>query len=121
MKSAPRQLDLEQIIRLCYEESHLERREEVGYCFELFRRALANDDQAAWEAIQNQYHGLVLSWLRRAAGELLVSAEEEDLTQTIFAKFWVSLHRKEGPLTDNFSHNDEFGVYLTHSPLGRYG
>jgi DNA-directed RNA polymerase specialized sigma24 family protein len=117
MESAIHQLDLAQVIRLCREESHQERRDEAGYCFELFRRALTKDDQVAWEAIQNQYHGLVLSWLHRAAGELLVSAEEDDLTQTIFAKFWVSLRRKEGPLIDSFPHIGALLKYLNRCTL----
>jgi DNA-directed RNA polymerase specialized sigma24 family protein len=117
MKNAHRQVDLKQLIRLCHEESHQERQEEVGYCFELFRRALANDDQVAWEAIQKQYHGLVLSWLRRAAGDLLASTEDDDLTQTIFAKFWVSLRHKEGLLSDSFPHIGALLKYLNRCAL----
>ena len=111
------QLDLVQVIHLCREESFQDRQAEVGYCFELFRRALTEQNDAAWEAIQQQYQGLVLNWLRRAAEVPLIATEEDDLTQNIFAKFWLSLHRRDGLLSDNFSHVGALLKYLNRCTL----
>ncbi len=117
MDSSAHQLNLAQIIRLCREESFQERQKEDGHCFELFRRALTDDDHAAWAAVQQQYHGLVLSWLRRAAAEPLGAAEEDDLTQSIYAKFWSSLSRQNGPLADRFPHVGALLKYLNRCAL----
>lgn len=117
MVSSSHHLDLASVIRLCREESHQERQAEHGYCFELFRRALTNNDQAAWEAIQRQYQGLISSWLRRANGEFMIASDEEDLIHTIFVKFWISLNRKEGLLSETFPHIGALLKYLNRCAL----
>ena len=50
-------------------------------CYELFRRALAERDERAWEAVYTQYHRLVRPWLSRH------TAVTDDLVQETFLKF----------------------------------
>ena len=52
-------------------------------CFELFRRAFAEKDQDAWQAIYTQYQGLVRSYLASALPEQI-----DDLVNRTFLKFW---------------------------------
>jgi len=51
------------------------------YCFELFRRAVAERDQQAWEAAYSQYWRMVRSWIGPSHPAV------EDLTQEVFARF----------------------------------
>lgn len=54
-------------------------------CLELFRRAVVEDDQAAWQALYTQYRGLLGQW---GAGSEL---ELDDLVNETFARFWQGL------------------------------
>lgn len=59
-----------------------------GYCLELFRRAIAQGDQAAWEAVHTQYRRLVAHWLH-APGQ---SADQLDAQVALtFERFWRTL------------------------------
>jgi hypothetical protein len=63
----------------------------LGY--ELFRRAVCQDDQSAWSAIVTQYRGLVLSWLSRHTAWPYVRMLETDeywITLT-FERFWFAV------------------------------
>ncbi len=53
---------LEEVIRDYQEESPGPRDQEIYYCFERFRRALEDHDQAAWCAIERQYMSFVIKW-----------------------------------------------------------
>jgi DNA-directed RNA polymerase specialized sigma24 family protein len=55
----------------------------VGACFELFRRAVAEKCQEAWEAVHAQYRDLMLRW----AGDCSdVPCDAEDVAQRAFEK-----------------------------------
>jgi len=54
------------------------------YSFELFRRAVNADDQAAWFAIYNQYRRLVAFW-----ADGLSDTMDERVNET-FTKFWLA-------------------------------
>lgn len=61
------------------------------YCYELFRRAILQRDQHAWELVYAQYHALVAGWIQRST---LFHTLEEDLDYFInraFEKMWASL------------------------------
>jgi hypothetical protein len=51
-------------------------------CYELFRLALAEGNQQAWQAIYSQYHRLVQSWLGSPPGD------PEELVNQVFTRFW---------------------------------
>jgi RNA polymerase sigma factor (sigma-70 family) len=105
------QLDLNEIIRGCQTESRQKRSEEIGYCFELFRRALETSDQGAWTAIRNQYHALLLSWIHTASHGLPQS-DVEDLVQESFIAFWRALARRTIQVGKRFPHVGALLSYL---------
>ncbi|MCI0399406.1 MAG: sigma-70 family RNA polymerase sigma factor [Chloroflexi bacterium] len=107
-----RQLTVEEIARRCRQEAQRKREQELGYCFELFRRALEGQDQLAWRAIQEQYRALVLGWLHTAAGKRLALEEVEDLLQNTLERFWRSLSRRPQPVADHFAHVGALLKYL---------
>jgi hypothetical protein len=60
-----------------------------AYCFELFRRAVCDRDQDAWEAVVIQYRGIVLTWVQRHGG---ASMEDADYwINRTFDRFWTAL------------------------------
>lgn len=63
------QMDLGTLERRCAIESERFYRgqpHDTRYAYELFRRALVERSEVAWEAIFNHYHSLVESWVRRS-------------------------------------------------------
>jgi hypothetical protein len=79
-------------------------------CFELFRRAVAERDHAAWEAVMAQYAGLVMAWVRRhpATAALPAHDRDDDWVTTAFGRFWIAI----GP--------DRFGQFTGLAALLRY-
>lgn len=61
------------------------------FCFELFRRAINDHDQQAWEFIYEQYRPLVSGWVERHS---LFSATEEETQYFVnraFEKMWAAI------------------------------
>jgi len=65
-----------------------------SYCFELFRRAIQNKDERAFEAVIAQYQPLVTRWvdrwMARHSGFSMASEEGQDFVAQAFERFWVS-------------------------------
>jgi RNA polymerase sigma factor (sigma-70 family) len=106
-------LSSEEIARHCREEARRLREQESGYCFELFRRALEAQDEWAWQAIQEQYRGMILNWLQTAAHHRLAAEEAEDLLQNTLEKFWRTLGRRRNlAIAERFAHVGALLKYL---------
>jgi RNA polymerase sigma factor (sigma-70 family) len=100
------QLGLPEIIQGCIEESERFRAGQSGkegHCFELFRRAIENDDQRAWSAIHEQYYRLVIQWI---GGQY----DSEELSSSAFFKFWRTLQGIH--LSHRFKHVGAVLAYL---------
>jgi len=65
---------------------------DTSYCFELFRRAIAEHNDLAWKALIVQYKPSVARWVNRWADKHpdfpLASEEEEDFIAEAFERFW---------------------------------
>jgi DNA-directed RNA polymerase specialized sigma24 family protein len=55
----------------------------------LFRRAIVEGDQAAWETLYGRYRRLVGSWLRRHSASPLVGEADDYLINRTFERFWL--------------------------------
>jgi DNA-directed RNA polymerase specialized sigma24 family protein len=58
---------------------------------ELFRRAVADRDPSAWEAVVQQYRGLVRTWVRGHAAYASSRADADDIAIHAFARFWSAV------------------------------
>lgn len=56
---------------------------------DLFRRAVVEGDQAAWDALYAQYQHLVRTWLRRHAAAALTDEADDYLINRTFERFWM--------------------------------
>ena len=61
------------------------------YCYELFRRAIVNQDEAAWAAVYEQYGPLVRGWIRRHAAFPYCREEIQYFVNRAFEKMWASI------------------------------
>ncbi len=100
-------LPTEELHDLCRLESSRRGEAKAGAstCFELFRRAVDEGDQAAWAAIHAQYDRLVRTWLGspyRADGSIV---------NAVFARFWLA-HRGDQPFADRYTGMGEVMAYL---------
>jgi hypothetical protein len=119
LQNALHQLKLEEVIQGCQDESSRPRSEEIGYCFELFRRAFEEEEQAAWLAIDEQYRRLMLRWVCDCSPGL-PPQEVEDIVPRALPKFWHSLTRSAVPLTERFAHVGAVLNYLKQCTISVY-
>jgi RNA polymerase sigma factor (sigma-70 family) len=57
----------------------------------LFRLALEEGDQQAWEAIVSRYRNLVLDWTRRSLRSPIPREQESDWVTRAFERFWLAV------------------------------
>lgn len=64
------------------------------FCFELFRRAIQNNDEHALEVVIVQYQPLVTRWVDRWMSKhpnfLVFNEETQDFVAQAFERFWIS-------------------------------
>jgi RNA polymerase sigma factor (sigma-70 family) len=81
LSSAASAMSVAELAVRCRQESAAAtERRDPRYCLELFRRAIAGRDAAAWSALYAQYQALVRHWLGRAP-------DPDDLVQETFLRF----------------------------------
>lgn len=61
------------------------------YCFELFRRAIVERIQRAWEFVYNQYYSLVTRWVERHSAFAASGEEAQYFVNRAFEKMWTAL------------------------------
>lgn len=89
-----RAMSLSDLARSCREETARFLRHEVSrdeYCFELFRRAICDRIQPAWDAVFTQYRGMVLAWVRRHPMASAAHEEDEYWVNRTFDRFWSAV------------------------------
>lgn len=67
------------------------------FCFEIFRRAICDGDQAAWDAIYATYHGIVAAWSRRHPAAPAVRIDDDEMVNRAFERFWKALGPERFP------------------------
>lgn len=107
---ALRQLSVDDVAVRCRDEARRPRHDEAGYCFELFRRALDDGSQAAWQAVAAQYHLLILDWVYAVGPGGHVEAEEA--AREALERFWRTLAGRGEPLAGRFAHIGALLKYL---------
>ncbi len=95
----PRQADLQRltlagIAHRCRHETELflqRQGHDPRYCFELFRRAIIDRSQRAWECIYGVYRPLVAGWVERHSALAASGEEAQYFVNRAFEKMWVAL------------------------------
>lgn len=91
-------LGLNELRRLCAQETNNfqnRQQHDPQYCFEIFRRAVTQRDQQAWDAIYAQYHQQVLRWIRRNPMLPMLEEEEQYFVNRTFERMWGVLTPKK--------------------------
>ena len=63
-----------------------------SYCFELFTHAVAERDDAAWEAIVDQYRWIVLAFVRQHAAAASLGESDDFWVNRAFQRFWLAVN-----------------------------
>jgi hypothetical protein len=87
----PMQLSLPILVRRCAIESeHFYHNQpyDARFAHELFRRALVEHDEIAWEHVYTHYSPLVESWIRRSGAFAGSGESSEFFVGAAFTKFW---------------------------------
>jgi hypothetical protein len=62
------------------------------FCFELFTHAVAERDDAAWEAIVDQYRWIVLAFVRQHAAAASLGESDDFWVNRAFQRFWLAVN-----------------------------
>lgn len=90
----PRALSLGALAQRCIVESehfYRGRPHDTAFAYELFRRALAERNEQAWEYVYQQYSPLVDSWVRRSGAFAGCGESSEYFVGAAFTKFWRAM------------------------------
>lgn len=88
------QMDLSTLVKRCAVESerfYRGQQHDTCYSYELFRRALVERDEPAWEQLYQHYSGLVEGWIRRSGAFSSSGESSEYFVVGAFTKFWRAL------------------------------
>ena len=89
-----RRLSIAGLAHRCAQETELffqRQSYDPRYCFELFRRAIAGQNQRAWELVYDQYLSLVAGWVQRHPAFEASREEVQYLANCAFEKMWASV------------------------------
>ena len=88
------QLTLTGIAHRCAQETERyfqRQKHDPRYCYELFRRAIVEREEACWDLIYHRYRPLVIHWVRRHPLFPTCSEEDEFFVNRAFEKMWAAL------------------------------
>jgi DNA-directed RNA polymerase specialized sigma24 family protein len=88
------QMDVEVLAAKCAEETNLYFKRQANntqYCFELFRRAIQEKSNDAWNFISAQYEGLVTGWVTQHYGFATSGEEAQDFVSKAFSKISITI------------------------------
>lgn len=92
---SPQKLPLNELVKRCAEETdrfRMRLKEDSRFCFELFRRAISERDQFAWDMICKQYKPLMADWWVKPHRGFRASGEDLDqIINRTYEKFWSAL------------------------------
>ncbi len=87
-----KQTRLTELVDQCRDQTALYIQREVydaRFCFEIWRRAIVDRDESAWQAAVEQYSGFVRRWLsQRLQSQPALRFEEEALVNGVFINFF---------------------------------
>jgi hypothetical protein len=87
-------IPLSELSRLCAEETNKyynQQAHDPRYCFELFRRAISDASEQAWERVYSVYQSLVTRWVRRHPSFVAVEEEAQYFVNRAFEKMWSAV------------------------------
>lgn len=90
----PTRLELAALLRHSLAESERFYRgiqHDTRFAYELFRRAIVEQNDVAWEHIYTYYSPLVESWVRRSGAFLSSGESSEYFVGAAFTKFWKAI------------------------------
>lgn len=105
-------LPLDQLTRRCAEETHKFHHDQTSdpqYCFELFRRALAEGVQEALGQVYEVYERQLYRWVQTMRGFDRTNENPEYFVMDAFSRFYFAVR---GPKFDGFSELPKLLAYL---------
>jgi hypothetical protein len=100
IETNPNSWNLDYLRKRCAEESHRffqGKDNNPRFCFEIFRKAILDQDQDAWDYIYQQYQPLVAGWVENHALYPVLSEEKDYFINRAYEKMWKSLQPAKFP------------------------
>lgn len=87
-------LELKQVVAGCAEQTELffaKKSSDDRFCFELWRRALVERVQQAWDVVYAQYQPLVVGWVQNHEGYVRCQEEVQFFVNESFARLYKAI------------------------------
>jgi hypothetical protein len=84
---------------------------------ELFRRALAEGDPRAWQAVVEEYRALVTTWVRRHSAYAVARTDVDDVVVRAFARLWMAVRPERLAAFPDFAGLMRYLKMCVHSVL----
>jgi DNA-directed RNA polymerase specialized sigma24 family protein len=115
MEHSLQAMSLADVAHRCAEETrnfYLDLFSDERFCLEIFRRALVKDDNAALEALQEQFSENVVSWFRHHPGrwDALKIESEQNYVHDAFTRLWQWGHNQQARMKQLTEFNDISGL-----------
>jgi DNA-directed RNA polymerase specialized sigma24 family protein len=94
----PSETSVDRLRQRCKSETEADlsaRPSDTRYCHELFRRALTEQNQDAWEAIYSEFALLVRKWISEHPGYGYLDLGSDTFVNCAFTNLWRSLSARE--------------------------
>ncbi len=118
-----RSLPLESLACRCSEQTasfYHGRNSDTSYCFEIFRRAILEKNQAAWEVIFQVYSDQVIRWVRSHRGFSATGEEERYFANRALEKFWQAIPSERFSLFPDLQHLLRYLKACVYSVISDY-
>jgi hypothetical protein len=98
LRQPSQNLELNELARQCGQETnnyYHQRESDPRFCFELFRRAIVEGNQLAWECVCTQYQPMVAGWVKQHRGFGASGEDIEYFVNGAFAKISRNLNAQK--------------------------
>jgi hypothetical protein len=115
-------IPFDELTRLCARENdHFRQRlaHDLRYCFELFRRAIVESNERAWDIFEEQYRPQIARWIQRHSWFYRCDESLEDLVGKVFTKIWLTFASDKNKINNfpNFQRLMEYLKLCVHSEI----
>lgn len=112
---ALRQLPLSLVQKYCAQESEYFAKKQPSdprYCYELFRRALQEQNEEAWAGIYQQYQRMVMAWIQQSPYFAQTNEPIDVIVNNAFYNMWHAFTQKAADDDRRRVHNpDKFAQF----------
>jgi hypothetical protein len=116
-------LSLDSLAGFCAQQTsrfYQGRENDTSFCFEIFRRAILEQDQQAWEFIHQVYYDQIIRWVHRHPAFVSTGEDAEYFLNRTLEKFWQAVTPEKFHQFPDLKHLLSYFQLCVHSTIMDY-